>query len=203
LKKTLDDNMGQTSERQIIIKLSDPDDLELMLQSLKTIQSELADIFKNDCIKGEMQIECWDIVAGKVTIFISSHAAMQLTGSISRAAAQICQKMREGRFIYQYVQELKIKDESLLDINSGHDKAVQNLVDQQTTTVLQEYFDRNKSEGLYDRLRSAISRFAELLDQGIEIHPASNAPEKVRRLFPSLKKLTGKTSQVKLVSEAA
>jgi hypothetical protein len=60
-----------------------------------------------------------------------------------------------------------------------------------------------KSEELYDRIRSAISRFAELLDSGTEIHPASNAPEKVRRLFPNLKKLTGTPSQVKLVFEAA
>ena len=203
LKKTIGDNLGQTSGRQIVIKLSDPDDLELMLKSLKTIQAELSHILVNDRIKGDVKIESWDIVAGEVNIFIASHAAMQLIGSISGAAVLICQKMREGRFIYQYIQELKVKDESLLDINSGHDQAIQDLVDEQTAAVLQEHFNGDKSDELQDRLRSAISRFAELLDRGTEIHPATNAPEKVRRLFPNLKKLTGATSQIKLVSEAA
>jgi hypothetical protein len=203
LKKTIGDDLGQTSGRRIVIKLSDPDDLEQMLKTLKTIEAELSYILVNDRIKGDVKIEFWDIVAGEVNIFIASDAAMQLIGSLSGAAVKICQKMREGRFIYQYVQELKVKDESLLDINSGHDKAIQDLVDVHTATVLQEHFDNDKSEELYDRIRSAISRFAELLDSGTEIHPASNAPEKVRRLFPNLKKLTGTPSQIKLVSEAA
>lgn len=203
LKKTIGDDLGQTGGRQIIVKLSDPDDLELMLKTLKTIQAELSHILINDRIKGDVKIESWDIVEGNVNIFVASHAAMQLIGSLSGAAVLICQKMREGRFIYQYVQELKVKDESLLDINSGHDKAVQDLVDEQTGTVLQKHFGGDKHDELYDRVRSAISRFAELLDSGTEIHPASNAPEKVRRLFPNLKKLRGTTSQIKLVSEAA
>lgn len=203
LKRTIGDDLGQTGGRQIIVKLSDPDDLELMLKTLKTIQTELTHILINDRIKGDVKIESWDIVEGNVNIFVASHAAMQLIGSLSGAAVLICQKMREGRFIYQYVQELKVKDESLLDINSGHDKAIQDLVDEQTGTVLQEHFGGDKRDELYDRIRSAISRFAELLDSGTEIHPASNAPEKVRRLFPNLKKLRGTTSQIKLVSEAA
>jgi hypothetical protein len=203
LKKTIGDDLGHTSGRRIVIKLSDPDDLELMLKSLKAIQAELFHILVNDRIKGDVKIESWDIVEGKVNIFIASHAAMQLIGSISGAAVLICQKMREGRFIYQYVQGLKVKDESLLDINSGHDQAIQDLVDEQAAIVLQEHFDGDRSEELHGRIRSAISRFAELLDNGTEIHPASNAPEKVRRLFPNLKKLTGTTSQIKLVSEAA
>ncbi len=203
LKKTIGDNLGQTNGRQIVIKLSDPDDLELMLKSLKTIQTELSHVLVNDCIKGDVKIESWDIVAGKVNIFIASHTAMQLIGSISGAAVLICQKMREGRFICEYVQGLKVKDESLLDINSGHDHAIQDLVDAQAKKVLQEHFGGHESEELHDRIKSAISRFAELLDRGTEIHPASNAPEKVRRLFPNLKTLTGATSQIKLVSEAA
>jgi hypothetical protein len=203
LKKTIGDNLGQTSGRQIIIKLSDPDDLEQMLKNLKTIQTELSHILVNDHIKGDVKIECWDIVAGEVNIFIASHAAMQLVGSISGAAVLVCQKMREGRFICDYVQGLKVKDESLLDINSGHDKAIQDVVDEQTSMVLQEHFGGDKSDELYDRIRSAISRFAELLDSGTEIHPASTAPEKVRRLFPNLKKLKSVTSPIKLVYEAA
>lgn len=203
LKKTIGDNLGQTGGRQIVVKLSDPDDLELMLKSLKTIQTELSHILLNDRIKGDVKIESWDIVEGEVNIFIASHAAMQLIGSLSNAAVLICQKMREGRFIYQYIQDLKVKDESLLDINSGHDQAIQKLIDEQTASVLQEHFDGYKSDELHNWLRSAIRRFAELLDHGTEIHPASNAPEKVRRLFPNLKKLTGTTSQIKLVSEAA
>jgi hypothetical protein len=203
LVKTLGDDLGQTSERRIVIKLPDSDDLELMLKSLQTIQTELSHILVNDRIKGDVKIESWDIVDGKVNIFIASHAAMQLIGSISGAAALICQKMREGRFICQYVQGLKVKDESLLDINSGHDKVIQDLVDAQTAAVLQEHFDGDKSQVLHDRVKSAIGRFAEMLDHGTEIHPARNAPEKVRRLFPNLNTLAGTTTQSKLVSEAA
>lgn len=203
LKKTIGDNLGQTSGRHIVIKLSDPNALEQMLKNLKTIRTELSNILVNDCIKGDVKIESWDFVAGKVNIFIASHAAMQLIASISGAALLICQKMREGRFICEYVQELRVKDESLLDINSGHDKVIQDLVDKQTNAVLQEHFGGDKAEKISDRIRSAISRFAELLDSGTEIHPASHAPEKVRQLFPNLKKLTGTTSQIKLVSEAA
>jgi hypothetical protein len=203
LQKTLGDDLGQPSGHRIVIKLSDPDDLELMLESLKTIQTELSHILVNDRIKGDAKIESWDFIEGKVNIFIASHAAMELIGSISSAAVLVCRKMREGRFIYQYVQTLKVKDESLLDINSGHDQAIQNLIDERAATVLQEHFDGEKSDELHNRLKSAITRFAELLDNGTEIHPASNAPEKVRRLFPNLNKLTGTPSQIKLISEAA
>jgi hypothetical protein len=203
LKKTIGDNLGQTNGRQIVIKLSDPDDLEQMLKSLKTIYTELSHVLVNDHIKGDVKIESWDVVAGKVNIYVASHAAMQLIGSISGAAALICRRMREGRIICQYVQDLKVKDESLLDINSGHDKAIQDLINEQTDTVLQEHFNGEKSGKLYDRTKAVISRFAELLDHGTEIQPSSNAPEKVRRLFPNLKTIAGATSQIKLVSEAA
>ena len=203
LQKTLGENLAQTSRRQIIVKLSDPDDLEQMLKGLKIIQTELSRILVNDQIKGDVKIESWDFVAGEVNIFVSSHAAMQLVGALVSAAVVICQKLREGRFICEYVQDLKVKDESLLDINSSHDKAIQDLVDQQTDIVLREHFNGEKNTELQEHLRSAISRMAELLDHGTEIHPASNAPEKVRQLFPNLKKLKKVKSQIKLVPEAA
>lgn len=203
LKNTIGDNLDQTSGRRIVVKLGHPDDLERSLHHLKAIRSELTHILVNDRIKGKVKVESWDINAGTVDIFIASHAAMQLVGSISGAAVPICQKMREGRFICEYVQELRVKDESLLDINSGHDKVIQDLVDEHTGIVLQEHFGGDTHGELHNRINSAISRFAELLDHGTEIHPASNAPEKVRRLFPNLKKLTGTASQMNLVSEAA
>lgn len=203
LKKTLGHNLGQTSGSQIVVKLSDPDDLEQMLKNLKIIQAEMTPILVNDHIKGDAKIEFWNIVDGKVNIQVASHAAMQLVASISGSAVQICQKMREGRFIYEYVQELKVKDESLLDINSGHDKAVQQLVDQQTDAILKEHFSGAMTGQLSDCLKSALSRFAELIDQGTEIQPASNAPEKVRSLFPNLNDMRRTESQIKLVSNVA
>lgn len=203
LKKTLGHNLGQTGGHRIVVKLSHPHDLEQMLKNLKIIQAELSPILAYDHIKGDVKFESWNIVDGKVNIFVASHAAMQLVASISGSAVQICQKMREGRFIYEYVQELKVKDESLMDINSGHDKAVQELVDQQADAILQEHFGDKVTEQLSDRLKSALGRFAELLDQGTEIQPARNAPEKVRCLFPNLNNLTGAESQPKLVSDVA
>lgn len=203
LKKTLGHNLGHTSGHQIVVKLSDPDDLEQMLKKLKIIQTELSSVIVNDHINGAVKFESWNIVDGKVNIFVASHAAMQLVAGISGSAIQICQKMREGRFICEYVQELKVKDESLLDINSGYDKAVQELIDRQADAILQEHFGNEKTGQLYDSLKSALSRFAELLDQGTEIQPASNAPEKVRCLFPNLNEMTTTESQIKLVSDVA
>jgi hypothetical protein len=203
LKKTIGENLERTHGRRIFIKLSDPNNLDQMLENLKTIQTQLSHILANDWVKGDVKIESWDIAEGKVKVFIESDEAMQLVGSLSGAAVQVCWKMREGRFISNYIQDLKVNDQSMMDINNGQDKAVQDLVDEQTRTILDEYFGGEQSEELYDRIQSAINRFAELLDCGTEIHPASNAPEKVRRLFPNLKNFTGATWQIKQVSEAA
>jgi hypothetical protein len=203
LKKTIGENLETTSSRRIFIKLSDPSNLEEMLENLKTIQTKLSDVLVNDWVKGDVKTESWDIAEGKVSISIASHEAMELVGSISSAAVQICWKMREGRFISNYIQELKVNDESVLDINNSQEKAIRDLVDEQAGIVLDEHFIGEQSEELYDKIRSAISQFAELLDGGTEIHPASNAPEKVRRLFPNLKNFTGSTWQIKPISEAA
>jgi hypothetical protein len=203
LKKTIGDNMENTIGRRIFIKLSDPNNREAMLENLKTIETHLSHIVVNDWIKGDVKIESWDIAKGKVSISIASHEAMQLVGSLSGAAVQVCWKMREGRFISNYVRELKVNDDSMLDINSSQDKAIQDFVDEQADTVLNEYFGGESGEEMYNRIRSAINRFAELLDSGTEIHPASNAPENVRRLFPNLKNFTSATWQIKPVSEAA
>ena len=203
LRKTLAENLGETSERHVVIKLTDPDDLSKMLHKLKSIQSALSQVLINDSVNGEAKIESLDIEAGEASIYVGSHAAMQLVGSISRSAVLVCQKLREGRFIYEYVQNLKVKDESLLDINNGHDQKIQNLVDQETEKALQKYFSGEKDPEQYERMKMAISRFTELLDFGNEIHPARNASEKVRRLFPSLKTIQAAKPQIKLIPEAA
>jgi hypothetical protein len=203
LRKTLGKNLGQTNEHQVVIKLTDPDDLSQMLQKLKSIQSILSQVLINDSVNGDAKIKALDIDAGKANFYVGSQAAMQLVGSISRSAVLVCQKLREGRFIYEYVQNLKVKDESLLDINSGHDKKIQILVDQETEKAQQKYFGGAKDPEQYERLKMAISRFTELLDYGNEIHPANNAPEKVRRLFPSLKLIQAAKPQIKLIPEAA
>lgn len=203
LGKTLGENLERNSEQLVILKFSDPDDHEQALKILKLTQALLSPILSNNSINGKATVKSWDMVAGEASIFVGSDAAIQLVGRISESALLVCHMLREGRIIYEYVQDLKVKDESLLDITSGHEKAIQDLVDDEIEKTLQDYFSGEKNSELGENLKLAVRRFAELFDSGMEIQPAHNAPEKVRRQFPNLKKKRAAEPQIKLVPEAA
>ena len=54
LGNTLSENHEPTSEHQVVLKLTDPDDLEKLLQKLKSIQMLLSQVLINDSVKGDV-----------------------------------------------------------------------------------------------------------------------------------------------------
>ncbi len=61
-------------------------------------------------------------------------------------------------------------------------------------------FKRNNSERI-GKIKHTIKILSELMDKGVEIHPALNQPESVKNLFPDMNNLKKWVSQTKKLKE--
>lgn len=199
LLQNLRDAYTETTECTITLKLPDPRDLEDMIKMLEVVQMALAQNLHNEKIKGVVKIESWETGSFWIDVFVGSQAAVLLVGSMAWAAAVVYKKLQEGRMFAEYVQGLKVKNDSLEDLRKGQEQAIQLLIEREARNILVEHFDGEKDPEQFERLKMGIRTMAELIDRGAEIHPALNAPEQVQNLFPDTKHIENLQSRIKLL----
>ncbi len=123
-------------------------------------------------------------------------AAVELVGGLAWAAAVVFKKIQEGRLIEEHVKSLKIKNDSLKEIQNKQKEQLAELVEAEAENLVNEIFSENKIEKI-ERIKHSIKLLAEMLEKGAEVHPALNQPESVKNLFPDIKNLQSLETRIK------
>ena len=152
------------------------------------MQKSISQVVINDTIGGFVRVNHWEYGSFWVELILGTQAAVALVASIAWSAAVISKKRTENKLFEQHVRSLQIKNESLEDILEGQKKLTEELINQEVTAIKTEHFGE-KNEDSFERIKMAIKIFAKLIQNGAEIHPALNAPEKVQNLFPKFNQM--------------
>lgn len=191
---------GETEKDSISIKLPRVKDFEDLSKFSLDFHKILSQSIINDQIKGKVRIDSVENGSIWLDVYLGSSAAVTLIGGLAWSAAVIYKKIQEGRIIEEHVKNIKVKNESLKEIQKKQKEALTMMIDAEANNLYNENFEGSNNEQI-ERLKLSVKMLSELLDKGAEIHPALNQPESVKNLFPKMKELNTIESRIKKLEE--
>ncbi|KAF0178855.1 MAG: hypothetical protein FD161_1614 [Limisphaerales bacterium] len=75
------------------------------------------------------------------------------------------------------------------------------LVEGEAKNIAAEHLKGEVSPETLERVKFSLREFSAMIEEGAEIHPALQAPESVKNLFPNFKDLMGIESRTKLIED--
>lgn len=196
LSTTISEIGGEVNPDSISIKFPSVTDFD----DLSKVSSEFHKIINqavvNDQINGQVRIDNVENGSIWLDVYLGSTAAVSLIGGLAWASAVIYKKIQEGKLITEHVKSLKIKNESLKEIQEKQKDALNLMIDAEAKNLYNENFDGDNNEQI-ERLKNLIRLLSNLIEQGAEVHPALNQPENVKNLFPKMNQLQSVESKIK------
>jgi hypothetical protein len=206
LKTVLTALLQQPDPNSIFIKLPEPRDLGDAVKSLASVQQAIAQVVLHEKVNGTVTLKTWEPGSFWITLLLGGPVAVGMIGAIAWAAAVVHKKIQEGRLIAAHVESLKIKNESLQDIQEKQKEQTDLLIEGEAQQILriQLGIATPEQEREYlNRVKHSIKTFADLIDQGAQINPALEAPEDVKNLFPDFSKLGSIESRTKQITQTS
>lgn len=200
LNSSFEEIGGEVSENSISIKLPEITDFEDLSKFSSDFHKILTQAIVNDEINGQVRIDSVENGSIWLDVYLGTTAAVTLIGSLTWSAAVIFKKIKEGQLIEQHVKSLKIKNDSLKEIQEKQKQALDLMIEAEAKSLYDESFKGNDNEQI-ERLKLSVKMLSSLIEKGAEIHPALNQPEKVTNLFPDMKKLNIIESRIKKLEE--
>src|SRR4051794_28911412 len=116
LRDTLDATLPETPPTSVIVTLPPNQNLTSVLDVLTDLEQALGHLIRNEKVGGELYITSWE--PGSLTLILSLNAlaAVLVVARLLKSAALTYHEMQRGRLIGQHVKTLKIKNETLLDL---------------------------------------------------------------------------------------
>lgn len=137
---------------------------------------------------GEAKILNFDSGSFWIDIILPTSASVTLIGSIAWAGAVIFKKYQEAFAFKQYADGLEIQKEHLKVLSEAAKAKIDLDIEAEAKLIQNEFFNNGDNDQL-GRLKHSIKEYSELIQKGVEIHPALTAPEKVENLFPNYSNL--------------
>jgi len=200
LNFTISEIGGEVSEDSISIKLPPIKDFEDLSKVSTEFHKILNQAIVNEQIDGQVRIDNVENGSIWIDVYLGSAAAVTLVGGLAWAATVVYKKLQEGRIIEQHVRSLKVKNESLNEIQEKQKDALGLMIDAEAKNLYNENFEGDNNEQI-ERLKNSIKLLSKLIDKGAEIHPALNQPENVKNLFPKMTELQSIQSKIKKIEE--
>lgn len=191
------------SSETVTVKLPPCSEFFEVIQCLNSIEKALSQNVVNDDIHGVVQVKSWQPGSLWIDIFLGTAEAVVLVGGIAWSAAVVRKKRHEGRIMEKIADSMEIKNQMLENIRIGVESHVQMTIESEARNLASHNFKKHDNNEQVERLKLGIKTFADLIERGAEIHPALQAPEDVRNLFPDFKFLDTietKTKQLQATS---
>jgi hypothetical protein len=193
--------INDESEFELHIKLIEHNSLGDLGDELKILDKVINQLITHKKINGTYKFSSFDLGTTWVYIVFSSAPALLIIASAVWSACVIRKKWLEGNLLLENIRQMKIKTESLKDIQETNEKLLRDLTENEAKNILSEN-DLDDPEHEYkERVIYAIKTLSDLIDKGAEIHPAIMAPEEVKNLFPDFSSLDLIESKTKLLED--
>lgn len=177
-----------SEDNSISIKLPEPSDYESLIKTMSVFQKSMTPLVIHEDIGGCMKIKNWETGSFWIELVLGTPLAIAVISSLAWSAAVVSKKMTEGKLLEQQVRSLAIKNDSLEDILESQKKMTKTLTENEANSILTSHYKDHSPEH-FERVRSTIKTFAQLIQDGAEINPSLVAPENVQNLFPDYKNI--------------
>jgi hypothetical protein len=175
-------------ESTIYIQMPKIKDLEDLSKKSKQLHTAISQSILDPSIKGTIKIKSYDIGSLWIVISVGSAIAVKLIGGIVWAAAVIRKKKMEFKRFEQHVRCLKIKTESMEDLKDAQKKQLEVSLEAEADNLVAQFYKGRNAEKT-ERVKYSIKLISDLMDKGVEIHPALNASKEVGNIFPDYKNI--------------
>ncbi len=189
-----------SNEESISVKLPEPSNFEDLVKTMSVLQKSISHIVVHKDIEGSIKINNWEHGSYWVDLFLGTQAAVTVVSAVAWSAAVVSKKFNENKVLEKTIRAMEIKNESLEDILESQKEMTRILIENETNSVVNKYYDDRDPEH-FKRVKETIKTFARLIQDGAEVHPSLMAPENVKNLFPNYKKINSIVSQVKRIEK--
>jgi hypothetical protein len=186
---------------QISVRLSHVDSLTELSMQIEILEKALSQTILDAKLGGKLEVAAVDNGSVWLLLIVGTPAAVTFIGGLAWAAVVVYKKAQEGLLVQQHVESLKIKNDALGQIREAQGKLLNEMVEAEARHLEMETFGEDANPDRLKRIEFAIESLQKLIEKGAEIHPALNAPEDVKNLFPNFKKLGLVESKIKQISE--
>lgn len=207
LAREFSDNLtsvvGETIENAINIKVPNINDFDDLAEISSTLQTILSQVIINDEINGEIQIRSVENGSIWIEVGLGTVKAVSIIGSLTLGAALAYKRIQEGRLMAAKAEKMNMENDRYKKLREHEDAHIELLMEIEAKAVECEFFNIHENDR-YNRIKHSLKLLTDLMtDKGVEIHPALNAPEEVKAIFPNLKNLATLERQVKKITNPA
>jgi hypothetical protein len=167
----------------IYVQLPKIKDLEDLSKKSKVLHNAISQSILDPSIKGTIKVRSYDVGSLWIILTVGSVMAVKLIGGLVWAAAVIRKKKMEFKSFEQHIKRLKIKTESMVDMKDAQKKQLEDSLEAEADNLVSQFYKNGNAEKI-ERVKYSIKLISELMDKGVEIHPALNASKEVGNMFP-------------------
>jgi hypothetical protein len=167
----------------IYVQLPKIKDLEDLSKKSKVLHNAISQSILDPSIKGTVKVRSYDVGSLWIILTVGSVVAVKLIGGLVWAAAVIRKKKMEFKSFEQHIKRLKIKTESMVDMKDAQKKQLEDSLEAEADNLVSQFYKNGNAEKI-ERVKYSIKLISELMDKGVEIHPALNASKEVGNMFP-------------------
>ena len=170
-------------ESTIYVRMPKIKDLEDLSKKSKVLHNAISQSILDPSIKGTIKVKSYDIGSLWIIISVGSILAVKLIGGIVWAAAVIRKKKMEFKTFEQHIKHLEIKSESMEDLKYAQKKQLEVSLEAEADNLVAQFYKGGNAEKT-ERVKYSIKLISDLMDKGVEIHPALNASNEVGNMYP-------------------
>jgi hypothetical protein len=173
----------EDDESTLYLRMPRIKDLEDLGKKSKLLHTAISQSILDPSIKGNIKVRSYDIGSLWIVITVGSVLAVKLMGGIVWSAAVIRRRKMEFKKFEKHVKSLVIRNESQEDLKDAQKRQLESVLEAEAENLAKQYFKGHDAEKT-ERIKYSIKLICELMDKGVEIHPALKAPGEIGKLFP-------------------
>ena len=193
--------LSHQKEESVFVKLPETHDLSFTAAFLVRLEKALSQLLLQSEGNGRIELQGWESGSLWMEVYLGTAQAVAIVGSGLWAAAVISKKNQEAKLHAEYARGLRLRNDGLENLLEAQKVLLSEFVDAEVINLAAAHYNGTDNVETLGRVKFAIKEFSEMIEQGAEIHPALQAPEEVKNLFPNLSNLHLLESKTKLLTD--
>lgn len=196
--KNFDILYPKLNDTSLCIKLPDTKDLNEIGKYCIEINKLLNQVVVNDSINGRIEFVNVDLGSTWLDICVGTTLAMQVVGTLIYSACYIRNQKLKFKLYEEEYRKVKIQNDVLEAIATGNKELIKSYIELESRNIMDSYYPEQKDNAeLCMRIKNTINEFSEMINKGLEVHPALEVAKNIKTEYPDFSHLLNVTSKVK------
>ena len=186
----LHSELPEEPEHSIAVRLPDESDLDDLCAAIREVKQALEQAIVNPFVGGSVRLASFDRGSNWMELVLGSAVAVRIVGYLLRLVLDFESRKLDNAAKRELVRNLGLQN----DFVAAAERKFEEQLDEMFATGIETIADATgapEADHEYrQRLKHSFRLFSDLIQRGLEIHPALVSPADVRDTFPSSARLT-------------